>query len=227
MTVLVLSWENAHLHGEAWISHHRLRHQIFVGRQSWDVPTYNSLEYDQFDTPAARYLVWIDDNGQARGVARLLPTTRPYMIKSLWPELLQHSPPETETIWEATRFGCDRSLTPSTRRRVVAELICGCLEFGLANGISQYLGLMPVAVFNHVIMAAGCKVEIQAANFHMGRHDVAAGYIDVTLSSLLEVRLRAGIRQSVLHGSSGDVSQHGSNDGVSRRERAIVDNIAA
>jgi N-acyl-L-homoserine lactone synthetase len=218
MTVVIMSWENAHLYGEAWISHHRLRHQIFVARQSWDVPTYNSLEYDQFDTPAARYVVWLDCTGRARGVVRLLPTTRPYMIKSLWPELLQHSPPETETIWEATRFGCDRSLEPSIRRRVVAELICGGLEFGLANGISQYLGLMPVAVFDHVITAAGCKVDIQASSFRMGRHDVVAGYIEISLSSLAEVRSRAGIRQSVVNTAQGDFSW---------REHGLVDGVAA
>ena len=218
MTVLIVSWETAHLHGEAWISQHRLRHQIFVGRQSWNIPTYNSLEYDQFDTPAAKYVLWLDNAGQARGVTRLLPTTRPYMIKSLWPELLQQKLPETETIWEATRFGCDRSLEPATRRRVVAELICGCLEFGLANGIRQYLGLMPVAVFNHIITPAGCKVEIQTPSVRMGRHDVAAGYIDVSLACLAEVRARAGIRQPLFNAPTGALSRH---------EHAIIDSVAA
>lgn len=218
MTVIIVSWETAHLYGEAWISHHRLRHDIFVGRQGWNIPTYNSLEYDQFDTPAAKYVLWLDSAGQARGVTRLLRTTLPYMIKSLWPELLQQTLPETDRIWEATRFGCDRSLDPATRRRVVAELICGCLEFGLANGIHRYLGLMPVAVFEHVIAAAGCNVEIQTPSFRMGRHDVAAGYIDVSLASLTEVRAKAGIQQPIFDTPTG---------APSRPQHAIIDSVAA
>jgi N-acyl-L-homoserine lactone synthetase len=200
MTVILVSWENAHLYGEAWISHHRLRHQIFVGRQRWDIPTYNSIEYDQFDTPAAKYVLWLDEVNQARGVVRLLPTTRPYMIKTLWPQLLDGDPPETDAIWEVTRFGCDRALEPRIRRRVVAELICGCLEFGLANCITQYVTMTPVAVLHHVIMAAGCKVEVQSSNIRMGRHDVAVGRIEVSRSSFAEVRARAGIIEPVLGG---------------------------
>jgi len=215
---IIIDWESAHLYGEAWISHHRLRHQIFVDRQSWNVPTYNGLEYDQFDTPAAKYVLWIDSTGRARGVARLLPTTRPYMIKSLWPELLQQEPHETEAIWEATRFGCDRSLDSATRRRVVAELICGCLEFGLANGIHRYLSVMPVAVFNQILAAAGCKVEIQTPRFRMGRHDIAAAYMDVSPAILGEVRARAGIRQPVLNSPTGVASRH---------ERTVIDSVAA
>lgn len=199
MMTVIISWESAHLYGEAWISHHRLRHQIFVDRQSWNIPTYNGLEYDEFDTPSARYVLWIDSAGRARGVARLLPTTRPYMVKSLWPDLLQRELPETETIWEATRFGCDQSLDPATRRRVVTELICGCLEFGLTNGIHQYLSVMPVAVLTHIIANAGCKIAIQAPRFRMGRHDVAAAYLDVSPAILAEVRARAGIRHPVLN----------------------------
>jgi N-acyl-L-homoserine lactone synthetase len=208
MRTVIVSWENAHLHGEAWISHHRLRHQIFVDRQHWNIPTYDGLEYDQFDTPAARYVLWLDSAGYARGVARLLPTTRQYMVKSLWPELLHQRLPETAAIWEATRFGCDRSLDPATRRRAVAELICGCLEFGLANGIHQYLSVMPVAVFDHILAAAGCKVEIQTPRFRMGRHDIAAAYMDVSPAILGEVRARAGIRHPVLNSPTGVPSRH-------------------
>lgn len=88
MPVICLNWETAHMHGETWISHHRLRHRLFVERQGWEVPTVRDLEYDEFDTPAAQYLIWIDSKGETRGAARLLPTTRPYMVKKLWPELI-------------------------------------------------------------------------------------------------------------------------------------------
>ncbi len=74
MSGVCLDWETAHVHGEAWISHHRLRHRLFVKRQNWEVPSYNSLEYGEFDTPAAKYLLWLDEKGQARATTRLIPT---------------------------------------------------------------------------------------------------------------------------------------------------------
>lgn len=198
MPVMCLSWESAHLHGEAWISHHRLRHRIFVERQGWEVPEYNGLEYDQFDTPAARYVLWLDEHHEARGVTRLIPTTQPYMIQVLWPELIDGPLPRTPTIWEATRFGCDRDLDPPTRRRVIAELICGCQEFGIANGISKYVGVMPTAVFRHVIAAAGCPVTQLGPVRRMKDHDIAAAHIEVGPSTLARVRSGAGIDEPVL-----------------------------
>jgi N-acyl-L-homoserine lactone synthetase len=104
MPIVYLDWETAHLHGEAWISHHRLRYRLFVERQQWNVPHVSGFEYDQFDTPAAKYVLWIDDNGQARGMTRLIPTTRPYMVQTLWPDLVDGELHCTPLVWEATRF---------------------------------------------------------------------------------------------------------------------------
>jgi acyl homoserine lactone synthase len=198
MSIVCVSWESAHLHGEAWISHHRLRHRLFVERQRWQVPSHNGLEYDQFDTPAATYVLWLDDRRQARGVTRLIPTTQSYMVETLWPDMLSDPLPRTPAIWEATRFGCDRDLDARTRRRVVAELICGCQEFGLANGISKYIGVMPLPIFTHVIAAAGCSVTLLGPTRRIGHHLVAAAYIDVSARTLAAVRHRNGIEARVL-----------------------------
>ncbi|MBV8753564.1 MAG: hypothetical protein JO309_01650 [Pseudonocardiales bacterium] len=198
MSIACLSWETAHLHGEAWISHHRLRHRLFVDRQNWRVPTYNGLEYDRFDTPAARYILWLDRFGQARGVARLLPTTEPYMIETLWPDLVDGPLPRSHAVWEATRFGCDCFLDPQARRRIVAELICGCLEFAIAQGISRYIAAMPLGIFERVIRAAGCPVAILGPTRRMERLNVAAAYVDASAEILAGVRARTRVDRPVL-----------------------------
>jgi N-acyl-L-homoserine lactone synthetase len=190
MPVVCLDWETVHLHGEAWISHHRLRHRVFIERQGWQVPTYGGIEYDQFDTPAAKYILWLDNQGHARGVTRLIPTTRPYMVQTLWPQLVDGELPQTDSIWEASRFACDRDLDSITRRQVVAELICSCQEFGVANGIRKYLSVMPLVIFKHVIMAAGCTVTLLGSTKRMEHHDVGAGYIDISPKTLAAVRSR-------------------------------------
>src|SRR5262245_29303780 len=199
MTIVCINWETAHLHGEAWISHHRLRHRIFVERQGWNVPSHDGLEYDEFDTPAATYVFWLDDRQQARGVARLIPTTRPYMIQALWPHLVAGPLPRTSCVWEASRFGCDRDLDAPMRRRVVAELICGCQEFGIANGISKYLGVMPLAIFRHVIAAAGCSVTRLGPSVRMQQHQVAAAAIEVSSATLATVKSRCRVDGPVLY----------------------------
>ena len=203
MTVVCLSWETAHLHGETWISHHRLRHRLFVERQGWEVPTYRGLEYDEFDTPAARYLLWVDDAGDARGVARLLPTTRPYMLKKVWPELIVGKPPESDSVWEATRFGCDQTLDAATRRRAVAEILCAMQEFGIRQGIHRYLAVMPLRLLKCVVVKAGCEVSLLGPERTPGNLPAAALYLTVSPEVLAELRRRASIASPVL---SSDLS---------------------
>jgi N-acyl-L-homoserine lactone synthetase len=198
MSTICVTWETAHRHGEAWISHHRLRYRMFIERQRWTVPNYKDLEYDQFDTPAAAYIISVDQHQRARGSARLIPTTRPYMVESLWANLVDSELPHCESIWEASRFGCERALDAMTRRQVVAELILGCQEFGIANGISKYLGVMPIRIFTHVIAAHGCPVTLLGAPRQLHGHQVAAAYVDVSPSTLAVVRSHTSILHAVL-----------------------------
>jgi N-acyl-L-homoserine lactone synthetase len=198
MRTLAVTWENVHQHGQAWISHHRLRYKMFVERQKWNVPSYGQIEYDEFDTPAATYILTVDDQNRALGTTRLIPTTRPYMIKSLWPYLVDAELPQNDSIWEASRFGCDRDLDAISRRRVVAQLILGCQEFGIAQGISRYLGVMPTWVFKYVIAGNDCPVTYMGPTLRQYGHEIAAAYIDVSPSTLEAVRCCTGIRGALL-----------------------------
>lgn len=180
MAIVELNWQTAHLHGAAWISHHRLRYEIFVKRQNWKLPHIDGIEFDEFDTPAARYLLWLDDDGLARGAVRLIPTIRPYMVQKLWPDLLDHAPPEDPAIWEASRFGCDHRLSPALRRRVIVELVHACQAFGLRNAIAQYLAVMPRWIFEQVIAPLGC-VPRYAGPRPARREAIAAAYLPVSV----------------------------------------------
>ncbi|MEX2126108.1 MAG: acyl-homoserine-lactone synthase [Woeseia sp.] len=198
MTVVCLSWETAHLHGETWISHHRLRYRLFVERQAWEVPSYKGMEHDEFDTPAAQYLLWVDETDDARGVARLLPTVRPYMLKKLWPDLIAGELPQSDYVWEATRFGCDQSLSQSTRRKAVAEMLCAMQEFGMMHGIELYLAVMPLRLLQRVVMKAGCQVAVLGPARLIGRFPTVAAYLTVSADVLDELRRRAAIGGPVL-----------------------------
>lgn len=196
------------MHGEAWISHHRLRHRLFVERQGWDVPTVRGLEHDEFDTPAAEYLLWVDDEGDTRGVARLLPTTRPYMLQKLWPDLVPGKLPESESVWEATRFGCDRNLDAATRRRAVAEILCAMQEFGIMRGINGYLAVMSSRLLKCVVVKAGCQVKVLGPERTFGHLPAAAAYLTISPEVLGELRRRADIAGTVLRADVSSTTEH-------------------
>jgi len=194
------SWETAHLYGEAWISHHRLRHKLFIDRQGWQVPSYNGLEYDQYDTPAAVYLVWRDDKGQARATTRLLPTERPYMLQELWPDMVtREALPRAANVWEATRIGVDRDLDAESRNRAAGEIVAGCLEYGLRHGIDRYVFLMPLVIIKSLLVRSGCPVAMLREPRSFGDHLVAAAEVRITQSVLNEVRRRKNLKGPVLN----------------------------
>lgn len=199
--------ETAHLFGDALPALHRLRHKIFVERQKYQVPTYRGMEWDTFDTPAAVYLMWRDDLNQVRAIARLIPTTFPYMIKELWPHLVDGGElPSRPDIWEVTRLGVDRSLAPAIRRRVFGELVCGCGEFGKDNAIKEFYLVTHPGVIRSV-RAAGCETRLLGRQQAIGTSLVAAASIPVTDAAMDTLRatyslsprvLRDGVRAAAL-----------------------------
>src|SRR5436190_15688462 len=97
------SLATAHLYQDALAAQARLRYQVFVQQRGLAHSSFDSLEFDEFDTPSAVYLVWRDDDRVVRGLARLLRTDRPYMLASYWPYLVESRDlPATDTIWEVT-----------------------------------------------------------------------------------------------------------------------------
>jgi acyl homoserine lactone synthase len=198
-----ITWETAHLYGDAWASHHRLRYKLFVERQQWDVPNFNQLEYDQYDTPAAVYLLWRDNGGSVRATTRLVPTSRPYMLQEVFPELAASGPlPNSPDIWEATRIGVDRDMEPGMRTRAAAELIAGCLEYGLRNNIGRYVFVMPMAIIKSLLIRAGCSPVLLGEPKRIGRQLTAAAEIVITSQQLERVRDNCGLHNPVISDTS-------------------------
>ncbi|WP_347333173.1 acyl-homoserine-lactone synthase, partial [Ralstonia pseudosolanacearum] len=66
---------------DAALAHYR--HQIFVGQLGWQLPMADGrFERDQYDRDDTVYVVARDADGAICGCARLLPTTRPYLLPS-------------------------------------------------------------------------------------------------------------------------------------------------
>ena len=121
------------------------------------------------------------------------------MLQELWPDAVQgQALPASSKVVEGTRFGVDRGLDPATRDRVIGELLCGCLEYGLMNDVDYYVVLMPVVVLKGTFMRSGCNVEFLGPNRWIGDEFCAAARCDVDQSILKRVRTRKRIEGPVL-----------------------------
>ena len=146
------SVRNAHEFGDVLASQARLRYRVFVLNCSLPHHFYDGMEYDEFDTPAAVYLVWRDPEMVVRGLIRMVPTSQPYMLQTYWPHLCQtQSLPCSDDVWEATRVCVDKSYTNENRGRIMPELLCGVQEFCFLNDIRAVVGVTRKHLMSHFI----------------------------------------------------------------------------
>ena len=97
MFTTTLSFANIHNHGELFANMLRARHELFIQHNRWDLPHAMGMEYDQYDTPASRWVVVHDELGQVLAGNRLTPTTTrcgiySYMIRDAQRGLLDTIP---------------------------------------------------------------------------------------------------------------------------------------
>lgn len=186
--------------GSAWTSQFELRYRLLVDKQYWEVGRYQGMEYDQYDTPAATYLVWQDKQGVVRGSVRAVPTDRPYMLRDIWPDMVEKIPlPNSLSVWEATRFCIDDSVSGEMRQQIRNELVLAFLEFGLRNDISEMIGVMPPKLWDRVFINAGWDIEIIGCEKRLETNEViVAGRMPISLSTLAKVRKTTGISNPVL-----------------------------
>lgn len=190
--------ENAHEYGNVLSQLHRLRYRQFRERQSYNVPVYKNMEYDQYDTLATVHLAYIDRYGIVRGCSRLNPTNRPYMLQDLWPHMVEGPLPASPQIWEGTRICIEKDLPGEQRERVKWSIILGYLEFALANNIEKYIGVMQNFIWRRVFIQSGWGAEYLGEELLIDGIKTRAGEVIVTPEALERVRATTGIHEPVL-----------------------------
>ncbi len=207
----VVNTENAHEHGDVMPQIYRLRYRQFKERQSYDVPVYKNMEYDQYDTVATVYLAWLDDSGILRGCSRLNPTDRPYMLQDLWPHMVNGPLPRSCSVWEGTRICIEKALPAELRERIKIEMVLGYLEFGLDNRIEKYIGVMQNFIWKRVFVHSGWDIQYLGSECLIDGQKIHAGEGLVTPATLQAIRLKNGVQNRVLsnfyHANSSRVSE--------------------
>ena len=136
MQTTTLSFANLHNHGELFANMLRARRELFIVHNKWNLPEALGMEFDQYDTPASRWVVVHDAAGRVLAGNRLTPTTAKcgiytYMIRDAQRGLLDTIPanllfdeaPVAETIWESSRLFVAHDVPANIRRQVHARLI--------------------------------------------------------------------------------------------------------
>lgn len=131
----------------------RYRHQVFVEHLGWPLPDATpGAEWDVFDTPGTVYVVALCDHGRIAGCARLLPTTGPYLLADVFPELLNGIPcPRSTAVWELSRFAAFDPQSPPARGHTLGspaalDLLRVSLREAAQRGARQLVSVSPVAV---------------------------------------------------------------------------------
>lgn len=119
---------------------HRDRKRVFVDRFGWKLASPGSwLEVDQFDNEQAVYLVAADTSGQHQASVRLLPSTQPHMLLSIFAGLCAEGAPVGEDCWEVSRLVTSPANACGTSVLKVHRLLALALvEFASLNDIRSY-----------------------------------------------------------------------------------------
>jgi len=155
MEVTTLSYENLHNHGELFANMFRARHRTFIVQNHWNLPEANGMEFDQYDTPASRWVV-VHQLGEVLAGVRLTPTTHrcgiySYMIRDAQNGLLETIPahllfdpaPVDPQIWESSRVFVAEDVPANQRLMVQMQLIHEMVISARALGATSVLGMIP------------------------------------------------------------------------------------
>ena len=182
------------------IEMHHDRKRVFIAQLGWQLPTVGSwLEVDEFDNEYTVYLIACSaDDDRHLASVRLLPTTRPHMLSTIFAGLNEGSPVVGEDVWEISRltvaplgFGTGEVM------RLCQYLAVAHVEFALLNDIRRYT-LVGEAQRVPMLCALGWKVRPLCLPRDCGGKHVLAMEIAIDEDTLPTMRRRLGIDEPVL-----------------------------
>lgn len=151
----IFSGEPAALRPELMVDMARYRHKVFVEKLGWQLQCEDSLEYDQFDRDDTVYVVAKNAAEEVIGTARLLPTTRPYLLGEVFPQLLHGAqPPCSADVWELSRFAAvdftagagTGSALEQFSSPIMRNLLRTAMACAAARGAKRFVAVSPLGV---------------------------------------------------------------------------------
>ena len=191
MNSTAISFANIHNHGELFANVLRVRRESVTQENRWEIPETVGIQYDQYDTPASRWIA-IHEFGEVYAGIRLTPTTMKcgmysYMIRdaqrgllgTIPEDLLYEEAPVDEQTWECTRVFVSHTTPQRIRRRVHALMVAAMLKGSREQGASK---LITLTASNWPRWFGRCGLDAKAVGREMfiGDGDYQCVMIDLT-----------------------------------------------
>lgn len=192
MQTTTLSFANMHNHGDLFANMFRARRRADPLDSQWDLTETIGLEYDQYDTPASRWIA-VHELGEILAGLRLTPTTArcgaySYLIRDAQQGLLDGLPqdilfraaPVDPTVWEASRVFMAPAVTGAARAKLSTLLFDEMTRAARELGATRVLGLfsadwLPLAVTQGLGAApAGRRMMLDGAEMQCMTIDLTA-----------------------------------------------------
>ena len=170
MLTTTLSFQNMHQHGDLFVNLLRARRKSFIVRNNWRLPESEGMEFDQYDTPASRWIA-VHDKGEVLAGVRLTPTTArvgmyTYMIRdaqrgmldSIPSDLMDFEAPVDPKIWEASRIFVSNAVPARLRKKVQGDLMYEMIRTARSLGAQKIIAFGP-AVWPRWIGRLGLRAE--------------------------------------------------------------------
>jgi len=164
------------------------RHRVFVEQLGWHLDAQDGAETDQFDRPDTVYVMVEDEGGNIAGCARLLQTTRPYLLGEIFPQLLNGlAPPSDPTVWELSRFAAmdfnARAATPLSQfaHSATALLMRASVACAAERGAQRLITVSPVGI-ERLIRRLGLEAHRAGPPMIIEGHAIFACWIEVKAS---------------------------------------------
>jgi N-acyl-L-homoserine lactone synthetase len=159
-----------HQHGDLFVNLLKARRTSFILRNNWRLPEAEGMEFDQYDTPASRWIA-VHEKGEVLAGVRLTPTTAKvgmytYMIRdaqrgmleSIPSDLMDFEAPVDPKIWEASRIFVSNNVPAKLRKKVQGDLMYELIRTARSLGAMQLLALGP-AVWPRWIGRLGLRAK--------------------------------------------------------------------
>lgn len=142
------------------------RYKVFVEQLGWELDTPKGIELDQFDRPDTFYVVARNDVNDIIGCARLLPTTGPYLLGEIFPELLNGlTPPQSADVWELSRFAVmdfnpinGLAINGQFSSPITLAILHETVAYAKAQGAKRLISVSPLGV-ERLLRNAGYKAH--------------------------------------------------------------------
>jgi acyl-homoserine lactone synthase len=178
---------------------HHDRKRIFVDKLGWQLRAPGSwLEVDEFDNEYTVYLIATSEDDRHLASVRLLPTTRPHMLNTIFSGLCEGGPVVSADVWESSRFTiAPVGLRGTEVMRLSQYLALAHTEFALMNGITSYTMIGETHRVATVV-SMGWKVKPLSLPTEVGGDKVTAMQVFVNEDTLAMMRERFRVHEPIL-----------------------------